>query len=456
MKGERMGRSNKGEPRASIAFVAVMFLAFTVSLSFAGEPTPPYTLSDLIRLALERNPAIAAAKSGIEVAIHGLDAAKGERLPVITFGSGYLYSPSESKRLIRRAQLSELQREGKVFNQQIIDLGAVLTIPVYTGGRIAANIELSKLNELVSRQRLSQTRDVLILNVASTYYNIVKIGKIVEATILSRKGLLESKRVVEARVTAQKAVPADLFKINARLADVDQNLIVARNGVELAHAVLNTLLGDETLGKKFVLKEDLPYKHEPVDLQRDVAMALERRPQYQIAKKQVEIQQQRVGIEGAKRWPQVFVEGTVSGAGGDKGFFPLTDDQTIGLKLAVPIFDKPLRDQIAKEQAKLHELRARLRQQKLATVLDVKQAHLNVIAAENRIKVAEAVRKEAAEALRVEQSKFKVGKTTVEFVLDAQAAQLQSEVNYFQALSDFNVQKLALKKAIGLIEPSGP
>jgi outer membrane protein TolC len=134
----------------------------------------------------------------------------------------------------------------------------------------------------------------------------------------------------------------------------------------------------------------------------------------------------------------------------------LTDDQTIGLKLAVPIFDKPLRDQIAKEQAKLHELRARLRQQKLATVLDVKQAHLNVIAAENRIKVAEAVRKEVAEALRVEQSKFKVGKTTVEFVLDAQAAQLQSEVNYFQALSDFNVQKLALKKAIGLIEASGP
>ena len=455
MKEERMGHSNKGEPRASAVFVAVMFLAFTVSLSFAGEPTPPYTLSDLIRLALERNPAIAAAKSGIEVAIHGLDAAKGERLPVITFGSGYLYSPSESKRLIRRAQLSGL-RKGKVFNQQIIDLGAVLTIPVYTGGRIAANIELSKLNELVSRQRLSQTRDVLILNVASTYYNIVKIGKIVEATILSRKRLLESKRVVEARVTAEKAVPADLFKINARLADVDQNLIVARNGVELAHAVLNTLLGDETLGKKFVLKEDLPYKLEPVDLQRDVAMALERRPQYQIAKKQVEIQQQRVGIEGAKRWPQVSVEGTVSGAGGDKGFFPLTDDQTIGLKLAVPIFDKPLRDQIAKERAKLRELRARLRQQKLATVLDVKQAHLNVIAAENRIKVAEAVRKEAAEALRVEQSKFKVGKTTVEFVLDAQAAQLQSEVNYFQALSDFNVQKLALKKAIGLIEPSGP
>ncbi|MFQ5853229.1 MAG: TolC family protein, partial [Candidatus Binatia bacterium] len=420
------------------------------------EPIPPYTLSDLIRLALERNPGIAAAKRGIEVATRGIEEAKGERLPVITFASGYLYAPAERKRLIPRSQLSGLNRRGKVFNEQIVDLGAVLTIPVYTGGRITANIELNRLNEVLSRHRLDQTRDDLILNISSAYYNIVKLGKVVQATEASRKSLLESQRVVDARVKAQKAVPADLFKVNTRLAAVEQNLIVAQNGVDLVHAALNTLLGVEAPRKKLVLKEELPRRIEPLDLKRDIDLALERRPEYQIAKRRVEIQQRRFEIEESKRWPQVLVRGNVLGTGGDRDFFPMTDDETIGLRVTLPIFDEPLRARIAKERANLFERNERLRQQRLKTVFEVEKAHLNVIEAENRIKLAEAVRTEAAEALRIEQVKFEAGKSTVEFLLDAQAAQLQAEVNFFQALSDFNIQKLVLKKSVGLIEMSGP
>ena len=249
-----MRRNIKREPSTFATVVAVLFLVVSVSFVFAGEPTPPYTLSDLIRLALERNPEIAAAQRGIEVAGRGLAEAKGERLPVITFNSGYLYSPAERQRLIPRAELSDLQRRDKVFQEQILDLGAVLTIPIYTGGRITANIELNRLNEVLSGHRLDQTRDDLILNVANTYYSIVKLGKVVEATEASRKALLESKRIVEAQVEAQKAVPADVFKVNTRVANVEQSLIVANNGVDLAHAGLNTLLGEEAPRRKLALR----------------------------------------------------------------------------------------------------------------------------------------------------------------------------------------------------------
>ncbi len=455
-EGKRMMHLKLDESRAVAILTFLLLLVVTVTGIFAAEPTPPYSLSDLIRLALERNPGIAAAKSGIEVATLGIEEARGERLPVITFGSGYLFAPAERKRLIPRSQLSDLSRRGKVFNEQIIDLGAVLTIPVYTGGRITANIELNRLNEVLSRHRLDQTRDDLILNISSAYYNIVKLGKVVQATEASRKSLLESKRVVEARVKAQKAVPADLFKVNTRLASVEQSLIGAKNGVELVHAALNTLLGEEKPGRRLKIKEDLPRRIEPLDLKRDIDLALERRPEYQIVKKRVEIQQKRVEIEESKRWPQVFVKGNVLGVGGDRDFFPVTDDETIALRLSLPIFDEPLRARIAKERAKLLERSERLRLYKLKTVFEVEKAHLNVIEAENRIKLAEAIRKEAAEALRIEQVKFEAGRSTVEFLLDAQRAQLQAEVNYFQALSDFNVQKVALRKAVGLIELPGP
>ncbi len=445
-----------GESKAVAIVASVLFITVAVVETFAAEATSAYTLSDLIRLALRRNPGIAAAKSGIELATLGIEEATGERLPVITFGSGYLFAPAERKRLIPRSQLSDLSRKGKVFNEQIVDLGTVLTIPVYTGGRITTNIELNRLNEVLSRHRLEQTRDDLILNVSSAYYNIVKLGKVVQATEASRKSLLESKRVVEAQVKAQKAVSADLFKVNTRLASVEQSLIVAKNGVELVHAILNTLLGEDAPGRRLEIKEDLPRKIEPLDLKRNIDLALDRRPGYQIVKKQVEIQQKRVEIEKSKRWPQVFIEGKVLGAGGDRDFFPMTDDETIALRLSLPIFDEPLRARIAKERVKLLVRNERLRLYKLKTIFEVEQAHLNVIEAESRIKVAEAIRKEATEALRVEQVKFDAGRSTVEFLLDAQAAQLQAEVNFFQALSDFNVQKVALRKAVGSIEVPGP
>jgi len=445
-----------GESKAVAIVASFLFITVAVVKTFAAESTSAYTLSDLIRLALKRNPGIAAAKSGIELATLGIEEATGERLPVITFGSGYLFAPAERKRLIPRSQLRDLGRRGKVFNEQIVDMGAVLTIPVYTGGRITTNIKLNQLNKVLSRHRLEQTRDDLILNVSSAYYNIVKLGKVVQATEASRKSLLESKRVVEAQVKAQKAVSADLFKVNTRLASVEQSLIVAKNGVELVHAVLNTLLGEEAPGRRLEIKEDLPRKIEPLDLKRNIDLALDRRPGYQIVKKQVEIQQKRVEIEKSKRWPQVFFEGKVLGAGGDRGFFPMTDDETLALRLSLPIFNEPLRARIAKERAKLLQRNERLRMYKLKTVFEVEQAHLNVFEAENRIKLAEAVRQEATEALRVEQAKFDAGRSTVEFLLDAQAAQLQAEVNFFQALSDFNVQKVALRRAVGSIEVPGP
>lgn len=449
-------RSNIDKRKLLATGLGSFLLTLAFSVSFAAEPTPPYTLSDLIKLALERNPEIAAAQRGIDVATRGVQEARGERLPVITFGSGYLYSPAERKRLFPRAELSDLERRGKVFNEQVVDLGAVLTIPIYTGGRITANIELNRLTETLSRHRLDQTRDDLILNVASAYYSIVKLGKVVEATEASRKALLESRRVVQAQVEAQKAVPADLFKVNTRVAGVEQSLIVANNGVDLTHAALNTLLGEEAPRRKLTLREELPREVEPLDLKRDIALGLDRRPEYQIAKKEVEIQERAVEIEEAKRWPQIFAVGTVLGAGGDRKFFPMRDDETIGLRISLPIFDEPLRQRIGKERARLFEINERLRREKLRTMFEVQQAHLNVTEAQNRINVAEAVRKEAAEALRIEQLKFEVGKSTVEFLLDAQAAQLQAEVNYFQALADFNVQKVALRKAVGLIELPRP
>ena len=79
-------------------------------------------------------------------------------------------------------------------------------------------------------------------------------------------------------------------------------------------------------------------------------------------------------------------------------------------------------------------------------------AYLNVLEAQQRIVAAQAAVDEGKEVFRIEALKVREGKSIIENLLDAQTAQLQAEQNYSAAVADYQVQLMALKKAIGQIE----
>ena len=72
--------------------------------------------------------------------------------------------------------------------------------------------------------------------------------------------------------------------------------------------------------------------------------------------------------------------------------------------------------------------------------------------ARQRIKAAQAAEDEAIEVLRIEALKVREGKSIIENLLDAQTAQLEAEQNFSAAVADYQIQLMALKKAIGTIE----
>ena len=85
--------------------------------------------------------------------------------------------------------------------------------------------------------------------------------------------------------------------------------------------------------------------------------------------------------------------------------------------------------------------------------LEVKNDYLNMLVAEKNIGVAEKAIEQAEENLRMNEERYKYQVATQTDVLDAVTLLAQARVNYYGALSDFNVAKAQLERSMGRMYP---
>ena len=81
--------------------------------------------------------------------------------------------------------------------------------------------------------------------------------------------------------------------------------------------------------------------------------------------------------------------------------------------------------------------------------LEVKNDYLNMQVAEKNINTAEKSIEQAEENLRMNEERYKYQVATQTDVVNAVTLLAQARVNYYGALSDFNVAKAQLERAMG-------
>jgi outer membrane protein TolC len=85
--------------------------------------------------------------------------------------------------------------------------------------------------------------------------------------------------------------------------------------------------------------------------------------------------------------------------------------------------------------------------------LEVKDDYLNMQVAEKNLSVAEKSIEQAEENLRMNEERYKYQVATQTDVLDAVTLLAQARLNYYSALSDFNIAKARLERAMGRMYP---
>ena len=431
--------------KAAVGTLVLGLLVFPQSGLSAQEPADGWTLEDLVAVALDRNPGLAAARTAISSAEEDIMAAKGERLPwVDAVGKSEIFPRRERLLIFRHG----FRGDDNPFETGILNYGLEVTLPLYTSGRIEHGISLAEARSEAVRARAELTRVGLMFNVASAYFTALQVQQVIAAQDAVLRSLRESQRIGELQAQVGRIARLDLLKLETRVSEAERDLAGARNAYAQALAVLKELIN-------VPIEVSLNVAGELVPAPTGVALgalrdrALAQRPDLIALRHEVQAQREAVGIATARFGPSVGFRANYGGATGiDDGI--TKDDARLLLDVRIPLYEGGvLKARRRKEMARLRVAELRLQEAERRALAELERAALDLGAAEPRIRAARRAVDQASESLRVEREKFGQGRGTSNDLLLAEQALLRSRTELAAAVADSQIALAALKLAVG-------
>jgi len=415
-------------------------------LSNAGPILDSLTLKQCIEIALENSPIIGYNSWKIEEMNALRNKAASQRWPHFR-GVGSYYHYSDTQRLAppRRPDYP------LIFTDNMLSWNLVMTVPLFTGGRISNEIEATVLSQQSAEQNLDYARQELIFKITSVYFSILKQHKIVESLEFSRTTLEEHLKRVRSLIAAKKAAELDELRIEVRLANIMQQMEQENNILSIHHRSLTNLMGLKEIEFNIAPQSELRFEETETDLEKNLKIAYSNRADYRSILKELEAQAKRIKAANSSYWPSISLYasyGAKQAVGSfvkPPGIDGIEDIGQFGLFFELPFFEGgKTKATVAQEQARLASLKEKLREMELAIQLDVEAAVLNLGSTGKRISAIEKAIEQASETLRIEMEKYDLGKGSITDIFDAESALLEVQTIYYVALADYNIYKAQL------------
>lgn len=430
--------------------IACLFY-WNASISDSKAEEQGYSLQECIQTALAQNPDIAIAEQYVAASIAQKDYAHGERWPSLSMRSTYSHSLDT-----QRLTMNRKPDDPSIFSDDIWKGDLILSLPLFTGGRIIHSIRATELLHLSSEKRLARTRQELVFNVSSVFYDILAQRKVIDSLQFSQQVLEEHEQRIDQLIQAKRAAKVDLLRTQVQLADVRQNRIRETNKLDIQHQVLTNLMGIEDATEPLKIDGELEEEPFSTDRESTLDLAYENRSDLLADQAEYRAQTNRAEASAAEQWPTLSLFGSYGGLWGidpeyrQPGAAKLEDTGMIGISVEFPLFvGGRIQAKVREEQAKQKALQEKVRKRRLQIDLEVETAIKTIQSNYQRVLMTKTAITQAKESFRIEQEKYNAGKGTITDVLDAQSAMLTVETNYYQALAEYNISIAQYELAIG-------
>ena len=410
---------------------------------------PQLSLAACVREALAANPDLGAAAARAEAAKAAAVAVAAARLPRLDLSAGYLYS-ERAQRAVQPSFPGEMLR----YDQDVAEATVELRAPLYAGGRLVAATRAADLGAAASRLALAGTRQDLAVSVAATYLAAVEQQAKIDAVRGSLKALEAQLAVATTMEEVGRIAPLDRLKVEVRVASVRQQLSRARHDRELLLHRLATLLGRGPEQPKPEVGEAPPPLPVESSAEELVAEALRSRPELKAAQLEVARADQELTVVIGERRPAVDAYARYTA----RSVVPPKSDELRGYDsygAGGVVFRQPLwtggqlKARAVEARARLDKAREGARAVELRVTEEVRMVLAAHAEAEERTTVARRGLDQAREAFEVERVNYELGRSSVNDVLDAQAALLESELALAQASHDLALAAIAVAQAAG-------
>jgi outer membrane protein TolC len=412
----------------------------------------PLTLEGSIEIALRQSVIIQSAKEGVAVSEARKKEAFTGFLPKLS--TTYNYTHNDPAQYIKQPPPSPVSTL-TIGTQDNYTWSVDARQPLFTGGRLAANYDISRLGLDASKQEEMGTVQDIVLEVKRSYFTILKAKRLVGVAKTSVEQFIAQKDLAKNFYEVGLVPRNDYLQAEVRLADVTQSLVRAENRLEEAHARFNTILR-RPISTPVIVVDILDYKPYGKAFDECLAAAMNNRPEIQVSALKAEQAAKKVKVVESEFYPSVNLVGSYQRYGDtaelNGSVYRNPENWAV---MAVASWDlwewgrtKYSRDASISQEKQAQNALTNVKDQ---VSLEVKNVWLAMNEAEKLIAVTKASIEQAEENYRINQERYREQVSRMTDVLDALTLLTYARASYYNALSDYHIALAALERAIGVI-----
>lgn len=425
----------------------------------AAEALPrPLALSEAITAALNDNPQVVAARYETEAAAFKEVTARSGLLPQVHLAE--TYNNTNSPLWAFGTKLNQGVIKSSDFNPDALNepdtinnfnTALSLSWNLYDGGQTHIGLSQARQGKRAAELGLERTEQHIIAQVAKSYVGLMLSSVNLDVIEQSLNTAKAHFKLVEDRFRSGLTVKSDVLRAQVRIADLEQQRLMAHSQVQVAQAALRVVMGGKvdgpvapstSLEKCIAPKGGLPEWME---------QASNRRPDL----KQIDLQQTiaKKGVARAKsgHLPTLALLGNYEINSED--FNDTHDNYTVGAMVRLNLYSgQRISSQAAEAKAQAAKLKAMRNGLALAVGLETQKAFYQAASAWQSISVAHQAVGQAQEGLRIVSNRYAGGLLTIVDLLDSQVALQQARTRHFKAMHNYKVARIELALASGTID----
>jgi len=428
-----------------------------------GAPAPESPLPERLDLqralafAFDNNFAIRQAKERIRQQEGVVIEAKARSIPNAAIASSYT---SLDKKLV------PVPIPGFPVNTQTWSIGLNITQNIFAGGGVRSAIKSSKLTREAAMFDLENTINDALLAVRTAFYNVLLTREQIRVQESNLELLQEQLKNTAGRFEAGTVSSFEKLRAEVAVANAKPPLITARNNHRLAIESLRQALGFVTAGPGAPHAEPevvgtLAFTPATFDLPAALEAARGNRPDLRRLVKLVAAREQDVRTARAAYLPTLAVTGSYQFKNFPYAPIARFNSEnagwTIGVQSNWAIFDgRATAGRVREARSAVEQSKLTLADAQLAAEVNVRTAFSRWQEATELAEASKLVVGQAEEAVRLADTRYKVGAGTQLDLLQAQTDLTTARTNQYQAYYNYNVAVATLRRAMGLTDEIPP
>ncbi|MFC2167619.1 TolC family protein [Acidobacteriota bacterium] len=408
--------------RKPIVFTLIVFALITIL--YSGQSEEELTLEECIDLALKQNPLILSSLEQYQASLARINQAKALAQPSLDYDN---------------------DMQPKFFNlkgtaETYLGVSQSLEFPGkrVTRGKIATK-ESQEILQDIDLLKL----DIIFL-VKEAFYDLLLAQEKLQYAEQDQQLAQDFFQKADLKFSAGDVAKVEVLRAQVEASKTANEVRVAQNVVRLATAKLNFLLARKKYDP-LEIQGSLKRPKSSIDLDTLVQRALVIRPEI----KRLNLSLEKEDLQKKQAYMGYFPDFDFSLSKhwleGEGNFWDFA------LSVPIPLFFwQPIKGEVAEAQANIASLQREAEHLKNAITLEVEEAHMNAVTAQNQITLfEEEIITQAEEVYNMFNFSYQEGEIGSIELIEARRTLLEARKSYADALYSYGIALAALEKSIG-------